>query len=304
MKNFSNKTYLITGGTGFIGSALIKRLSSKNKILCLTRNPDKISGENITAITDLKEISDPIDFIIHCACPTASSELANNSIEVIDTIYELTKSCLELSIKNNARMLFLSSMEVYGKTEGLVEENDLGYLDLSSPRNGYAEAKRLAELMCHSYNAEHNANVVIARLAQIFGPGCKKDDSRFFNYVIKKIVANEDIILNSDGTTYHNSCYLDDAIDSLLAILFSDKKETFNISNPEYTMSINELCERIIAILKSDVKLIHNVSEKTNFRTPAKYTIDNKKITSVFNELKYTSFENAIKETFNYLRTL
>lgn len=303
MKNFLNKKVIfITGGTGFIGKALINYLINDYKIYCFTRNPNKIKNSNVIPVTDF-EINEKIDYIIHCACPTASSELSNNSIEVIDTIYNLTKSCLELAIKHNARMLFLSSMEVFGKIEGFVSENDLGSLDLTLPRNGYAEAKRLTELLCECYIKERNANVAIARLAQIFGPGSEKNDSRFFNFIIKKIIANEDIILKSDGTTYHNSCFLDDAIELLIKILFSDKKEIFNISNPNYTMSINELCNKIVKILNSNSNIIHEITEKNDFRISAKFTIDNKKINGIF-PIKYTTFNDAILKTYNYLRTL
>jgi nucleoside-diphosphate-sugar epimerase len=294
---------LITGGTGFFGKHLIDLLSNSNyDILCYGRSRDKINkifGDSITAVDTLNI---DFDYLIHAACPTASSELANKSVETIDTIYTLTKSALEAAKRNNARMLFLSSMEVYGKIDCIVDEEDLGTIDLSLPRSGYAEGKRLAELLCNSYRSEYGTDVVIARLSQLFGPGSEKNDQRFFNYALRCLAKNENIKLSTDGTNYHNSIYVEDAAKLCLSLLFSNLSGTYNITNPANTMSITDLCNKMIECVGSDKKIEYKISDTTKFRANSKCIISNKKILDAFPDFHYTSFEKSITAAYDYIK--
>jgi nucleoside-diphosphate-sugar epimerase len=294
---------LITGGTGFFGKHLIDLLSNSNyDILCYGRSKEKIErifGDTVTAVDTLNI---DFDYIIHAACPTASDELSSKSVETIDSIYTLTKSALEAAKRNNARMMFLSSMEVYGQIDCMVKEEELGSICLDKPRSGYAEGKRLAELLCTCYREEYGVDVVVARLSQLFGPGSEKNDQRFFNYALRCLAKNENIKLSTDGTNYHNSIYVEDAAKLCLSLLFSNLSGTYNITNPANTMSITDLCNKMIECVGSDKKIEYQVSDTRKFRANSKCIISNKKILDAFPDFKYTSFEKSITSTYDYIK--
>ena len=308
--SLQNKTFFITGGTGFIGKALIKTLLSKDaKIYCYGRSKSKIEytfGKTVISMTEfpMKDFEDKIDYVIHAACPTESSNMANKPVEVIDAIYTLTKESLELAKRNNARYIFLSSMEVYDNLEGYIDENSLGIFDLSKSRTSYPIGKQLAENLVNSYHNEYAVNTCIIRLSQIFGPGVQFNDNRFFIFALRKCLQNDNIVLNTSGEKWHNSCYVEDAVNLILELLKSNTNETYNITNEDYCMSINELCEKIIKITKSSNKLTHDIKEKTDFRPDSKYKISGAKIQKMFPSYKMETFENAIRKTFDYLRNL
>ena len=292
-----NKTVFITGGTGFIGSNLIMTLLKQNAtIICYGRSIEKIKdkfGDKVIATTVFNHTN--VDYVIHAACPTESSNMANKPIEVIDAIYSLTKESLELTKRNNARYIFLSSMEVYDNLEGYIDENSLGTFDLSKSRTSYPIGKQLAENLVNSYHNEFDVNTCVIRLSQIFGPGVQFNDNRFFIFALRKCLLNEDIVLNTSG---------EDAVNLILELLTSNTNETYNITNEDYCMSINELCEKIIKITKSINKLTHDIIEKTDFRPDSKYKISGAKIQKMFPTYKMETFENAIRKTFDYLRNL
>lgn len=301
----TNKTVFITGGTGFLGTALIKSLLNQQiTIICYGRNIEKIKqkfGNKVIATNSFD--FENIDYIIHAACPTKSKTLSQEPVEVINTIYSLTKESLELAKRNNARYVFLSSMEVYDNLDGKVNETQQGTFNLSNSRSSYPVAKQLAELLVNSYRNEYNVNTCILRLSQIFGPGTSVNDNRLFNYMIKQCIANEDIILKTLGDKFQNTCFIDDAIYFIINVLFSDVQETINITNENYCSSINELAKKIIKIIGSKNKLVHKL-DTTNYPPSSKHKISGEKIQKMFPTYKMETFENAIIKTKNYLTNL
>lgn len=294
---------LITGGTGFFGKHLISLLKNADyELLCYGRSREKIEkifGDTVTAVDTLNI---DFDYIIHAACPTASDELSSKSVETISAIYDLTKEALEAAKRNKARMLFLSSMEVYGQIDGMVKEEDLGSICLDKPRSGYAEGKRLAELLCTCYREEYGVDVVVARLSQLFGPGSEKKDNRFFNYALRCLAKNENIKLSTDGTNYHNSIYVEDAAQICLALLLSGVHGTYNVTDPSNAIAIRDLCDRMIEIVGSDKRVEYVNGDCSKFREKSACIISNKKLLEVFPNVRYTAFEESIRETYEYIK--
>ena len=301
--NIQNKIFFITGGTGFIGKALINTLLSKGaKIYCYGRSKSKIEntfGNYVIANTDFS-VSEKIDYVIHAACPTDSAILKNNPTQVIDTIYSLTKQSLDFAKQHNARYIYLSSMEVYDGLDGYLTEDKVASFNPSVLRNSYPIGKILSELLVNSYHKENELNTSIVRLSNIFGPGCDKESNKFFNYVIKQSLKNEDIVLKTTGNKIHNSCFIDDAVNQILLILNSDFNETYNITNEDYALTINEICDKIIKLSNSSSTVKHELEEGI-YPKDSKHIISGQKIKELFT-FKQTDFESALKLTIDYFK--
>lgn len=300
-----NKSVLLTGGTGFIGKNLIKKLLKQYKnIYCLTRNIEKaklLLNDSIILINTIDDIHDKLDYIIHAACPTESKILNEKPVEVLTDIFNLTKKTIDLALYNNARYCYLSSMEVYNGINGYVDENITNSFDLSNTRNSYPLGKQMSEFLINSYIKEYGLNACILRLSNIFGPGLSYDDNKFFNFVIRQCVENKNIILKSTGEKIHNSCFIDDAVYYITNILSSNFIGTLNITNENYIMSINEICHTIINILHKDLLVLHDI-DKTGVYPKDSFTkISSKKLTTLFPNFIPTSFDLAVKKQYNYL---
>lgn len=260
-----NSTILVTGGTGLIGSTLINSLVyadiKKNydiKILALVRNvkkAEKIFSEQLNAeqnlefvqgsIEEIPEIKENIDYIIHCASPTASSFFIEYPVETIKTAVQGTINVLELAKEKKIKgMVYLSSMELYGKIEKdeFVSESELGYIDPLNIRSCYPESKRMCENLCACYAAEYEVPVYQVRLAQTFGPGISYEDKRVFAMMARKAIEGKDIILQTKGTSKHPYVYTAQAVTAIFTVLLGGKSgEAYNVSNPETYCSIYEM---------------------------------------------------------------
>lgn len=188
----------------------------------------------------------PVDHIIHCACITQSREMAAHPVETADSIVIGTKNILELArIKHVTSMVYVSSMEVYGKveaSEGLTKEDCLGELDLRSSRSCYPMGKRMAEHYCNLYVHEYNVPVKIARLAQTFGRGASPTDNRVYMQFARAICEGKDIVLKTSGMSMGNYCAIEDTIEGIWTILHKGKDgEAYNVVNEANTMRIRDM---------------------------------------------------------------
>ena len=142
------------------------------------------------------------------------------------------------------RFVFVSSMEVYGRVndEHLLQESQLGYIDLYSSRSCYSESKRMCENIVSCYTKEYGCSASCIRLAQTFGPGVSLDDKRIFAMMAKCAINNCDIVLNTKGESKHPYLYSVDAVSAILTVLIKGKSNTcYNAANPETYCSIYEM---------------------------------------------------------------
>lgn len=304
MMNLLDKTVVITGGTGFIGKNLIHTLLNKGAIIyCYGRSKSKIEhvfGKTVIPITELPMIGchDKIDYVIHAACPTDSNMLTKFPYTTIEQIYSMTKQSLEFANTKKARYLYISSMEVYDGLDGYLTEDDVAAFSPSISRNSYPIGKILSESLVNSYHKEHGLNTAIVRLSNVFGPGCDKDSNKFFNYVIKQSLKNDDIVLNTTGNKIHNSCFIDDVVNQILLILNSNYNETYNITNELYSLSINDICRKIIALTNSKSQLKHKIEDGL-YPKDSKHIISGQKIKKLF-AITQTDFDDALRKTIQY----
>ena len=255
--------YLITGATGYIGKMLTERLSKNNdiKLTALVRNADKakrilppdinIICADITDTHAINNIGEHFDYIIHTAAVTTSSIMVSKPVETADSIVLGTKNILDLARRSDIKsMVYISSMEVFGQVNlpdnRRAAENDLGFVDIYTPRSCYPMGKRMAEHYCYAYSKEYALPVKIARLAQTFGRGVSRDDNRVFAQFAKSVLNGEDIVLHTDGSSVGNYCAIEDVIDALLLILRNGENgECYNVANEDLTMSIKDMAKLV-----------------------------------------------------------
>lgn len=259
-----NKTVLITGATGLIGSIMVKAINLRNiryndniKMVLLVRNKENaqksflgigntIYIENSVENADLSQVKTNIDFIIHAASPTKSKFFVENPVETLNTAVLGTKKILDIARNKKVQsMVYLSSMEMYGTLDDKkVTEDKLGYINPLDVRSSYSEGKRMCELYSYSYCSEYGVPVKIARLAQTFGAGINKNENRVFKYFLDCIINNEDIVLKSHGSTISNFVYTTDAIKGILAVLLNGRDgEAYNIVSDNLNMTILDTAE-------------------------------------------------------------
>lgn len=263
-----DKTVLITGGTGLIGSTVIhgllyadKKFNLNLRIIALVRNLQKASKlfndlkdtQNLEFLTgsveSLPDIQQQIDYIIHGASPTASLYFVQHPVETIEIAVQGTKKILELAkSKNVESVVYLSSMEVYGAplTDTLISETQGCTLDSMAVRSCYPIAKRLCENLCASYASEYDVPAKVIRLAQTFGPGVAIDDKRVFAEFARDVITGKDIVLQTDGTSKRMYLYTADAVTAILTVLLAGKTgEAYNAANPDTYCSIVEMAKMV-----------------------------------------------------------
>ncbi len=261
----ANKNVVITGGTGLIGSVLIKCLSYANDfygsnitIIALVRSKNKALNVLDGYLTDSihlieQDLTNPlsaalpkIDYIVHAASITQSKLMVQKPVEVIKTSLIGTQNLLELARANSAKMVYISSMEYYGTlTDGeLATEDKLGYIDLSTPRACYPESKRMCECMCNAYASQYGTNVCSARLAQTFGAGVLENENRAFMQFLRSALKHEDIVLKTKGLSEANYVNSIDAIKAILTLLAAGVAgESYNIVNETTHRTIKEVAQ-------------------------------------------------------------
>jgi UDP-glucuronate decarboxylase len=323
LNKLQNSIVFITGATGFIGSLIVKALDYANKknnlnitIRVLVRNKSKaeeiLKGCNVFYINgdicNLPEINEKIDYIIHCAAVTKSKEMIDTPVEVIEGIVNGTHNILKLGYyKQIKSMVYLSSMEVYGRTEPELKhvgEANIGYIDIQNTRSCYPLGKRMAENLCYCYNAEYNVPVKVARLAQTFGAGILKNETRIFSQFAKSIIHNTDIILHTDGSSTGNYCYSADAlIGMFLLLLNGDDGEIYNIANENTCMTIRQMAELVaknIAHGNISVKFEIPEGNQYGYAAPVEMKLSSDKIRKLGWRPKY-GLEEMYRRMISYM---
>ncbi len=278
------KTVLITGATGLIGFNLVSVLATCKyhiNILALIRNQNKaeimydgIDNKKVKYIvgdvTEVIEIKESVDFIIHAASQTASKAFVSNPVETILTSVNGTRNMLELAKKKSVSgFVYLSTMEVYGAPEKneKITENHGTNLDTMMVRSSYPESKRMCETLCKAYQSEYHVPIKIVRLTQTFGPGVKYDDGRVFAEFARCVIEKKDIVLHTKGETERNYLYTADAVTGILKVLLRGiDGEAYNIANENTYCSIYEMAKMVAEKCgNSEIKVIVQEYNANNF---------------------------------------
>lgn len=302
-KKLNNKSLLFVGASGMIGTFLIDCLMALNEkqklnvsIYAMGRNQNKLESRFIKYKDNqyfhvvVGDILEPLtsevayDFIIHAASNTHPKAYVSDPINTIMTNIKGTEQVLEYAAKHKVeRVLFLSTVEIYGENRGDTEKFDesyCGYIDCNTLRAGYPEGKRASEALCQAYIKQYGIDVVIPRLCRIFGPTMLEEDSKASSQFIKNAVNKTDIVLKSEGTQYYSYCYVADAAYALLYLLFNGKNgEAYNIANSEFNLTLKELATKLAAIAGTKVIFeIPDQKEAAGYSKATQAILDTKKI--------------------------
>lgn len=322
-EKLKNKTVMITGASGMVGSYMLYVLLMLNdekhygiKVDAVMRNVNKLPEEirnredvNVVVADVTKDIPDvgDIDYIIHAASPASPLIMQNQPVETIAANTIGTFKTLELAKEKNAEgYLFISSREIYGQPDEGQEffyENTYGFVDQLNPRSCYSEGKKAAETMCVCFHEEYGLNTKIARLAHTYGPGMSIYDGRVQADFLKNVYHNEDIVLKSEGTAVRTYTYIADAIAGMYRILLDSEDIVYNIGNEAGKVSIRDLAEILVSIYpERGLKLVFDIPEGGTKGT-APYTLgilSSEKLRKLGWNPKH-SVKDGFKRTLEYL---
>ena len=250
IETLRGKRVLITGATGLIGVHLIDVLMCLGdvKIIAVGRNKEKAKerlgeyfGHSDFSFLE-QDVQDPFpeglaaDIIIPLASNTHPLAYSRYPVETVLINVKGAENALSLARRNGAQVLYPSTVEVYGSSEGKesFSESDTGRLNLATSRACYTESKRVSEALCQSYLAEYGVESRIVRLPRVFGPTMLGSDTKASSQFIIKALRREDVVLKSKGDQFFSYCYVSDAVAAMLYILLHGKTgEAYNVSSSE-----------------------------------------------------------------------
>jgi len=267
----SQKKILVTGGAGFLGSHLCKKLLDQNhQVICidnlytgrLENIQDLLEHKNFSLINhDIIKPLDPsihfasqntqdewgINQIYNLACPASPPHYQKDPIFTTKTSVLGALNMLELARKNNARILQASTSEVYGDPEQHPQtESYRGSVNPIGPRACYDEGKRCAESLFFDYHRMYNLEIKVVRIFNTYGPNMDPKDGRVVSNFIMQALHNKPITMYGDGTQTRSFCYVDDLVDGMIKMMKSDTSiiGPVNIGNP-IEFDLNTLVEII-----------------------------------------------------------
>lgn len=313
------KSFLITGATGMVGVMLIDALMSlcDVKVFAVGRNAEKAKyrlGEhfdNPNFIFIEHDVCEPfsddikVDYIIPMASNTHPLAYSKYPIETILINIKGAEHALDLAYKTGATLIYTSTNEVYGNaiSDEIFNEDYNGRLNLSNARSCYNESKRTCEALCQSYLAEKGVYVKIARLCRIFGPTMLETDTKASSQFIKNAVAEEDIVLKSEGNQYFSYTYVADAVSGLLTVLLKGELGVpYNVSSEKTNVHLKDFAQLCAEYNGKNVIFdIPSESERKGYSIAMKAILDNCRIKAIgFNPI-YT-MKDAVYRTIDILK--
>ena len=256
----SKRRNLITGGSGFLGSHLSKKLLEKGEeVICLD-NFFTGNKKNIQELIKFKnfelirhDVTEPIklevDKIWHLACPASPIHYQMNPIKTTKTSFMGTYNMLGLAKRVGAKFLLASTSEIYGDPEEHPQkESYKGSVNTTGIRSCYDEGKRIAETLCADYQRIHGVDVRIMRIFNTYGPNMSSDDGRVISNFIVQALREEKITIYGDGNQTRSFCYVDDLINGMILLMDSNYRSPINIGNPK-EFSIKELANLVRSLV-------------------------------------------------------
>ncbi len=311
------KTLCITGGAGFIGTALCRRLADKNKIRVLDtlrRNALGAAGldthENIEVIVgdvrDAEAVRKAVkgaQFVVHMASIAGVDTVLKNPVLTMEVSLEGTTNVLRAAKEAGGieRLIDFSTSEVFGSYAFRVREADVTSLGaVGEARWTYAVSKLATEHLAHNYFKQYGLPTCAIRPFNIYGPG-QVGEGAVHAFVVRAL-ADEPIHIHNAGDQIRSWCYIDDIVDGIVQVLENDKSigETFNIGNPRSTVTIYQLARMIVRLAesKSTIDFVKWDFPDVELRIP-----DIKKAEDLLGYRPKIDLEDGLLKTLEWYRT-
>ena len=308
------KKVLITGAAGFLGSHLCDRFINEGffvigmdnfitgdykNIAHLASNPNFEFIEH--DVTEFISIKDDLDYILHFASPASPIDYLKIPIQTLKVGSLGTHNLLGLAKAKKARILIASTSEVYG--DPLVHpqtEDYYGNVSTIGPRGVYDEAKRFQESITMAYHRFHGLETRIVRIFNTYGPRMRLNDGRVIPAFMGQALRGEDLTVFGDGLQTRSFCYVDDQVDGIFKLLFSNYSYPVNIGNP-HEITIKDFAEEIIKLTKTSQKIIY---KELPVDDPLQRQPDISLAKSLLNWEPKINRQEGMLKTFNYFKQL
>ena len=307
------KKILVTGGAGFIGNHLCRKLlADGNYVVCLDNFFTGLKKHIADLLDNPKfkliehDIVDTIDIdceqIYNLACPASPPHYQYDSVKTLKTSVLGILNMLELAKKYNATILQASTSEVYGNPlQHPQNETYWGNVNPIGVRSCYDEGKRAAETLMMDYHRQHNTDIRIVRIFNTYGPNMDPKDGRVVSNCIMQALNGEDITVYGDGSQTRSFCYVDDLVNGLILMMNKEGiTGPVNLGNPSESTVLN-LAEMIKKLTDSKSKIVFKPLPSDD---PIKRKPD---ITLAKNELGWEpkiDIEDGLKNTIEYFKTV
>ncbi len=251
---------LVTGGAGFIGSHLTRRLMSLGHDVLVVDNFYSGSRDNVADLARERnfelmrhDVTFPlyveVDEIYHLACPASPPFYQRDPVQTTKTSVVGSVNMLGLAKRTKARILLASTSEVYGDpTVHPQHEEYWGNVNPIGIRSCYDEGKRCAETLFFDYHRQHDMSIKVARIFNTYGPRMRPDDGRVVSNFIVQALRGDPLTIYGDGSQTRSFCYVDDLVDGLIKLMESPREVVgpINLGNPgEFSML--ELAQQVLA---------------------------------------------------------
>jgi UDP-glucuronate decarboxylase len=265
-----SKTLMVTGGAGFIGSHLCKRLLAEGGSVLCVDNFFTGSKDNILALMDHKgfevvrhDVTFPlyveVDEIYNLACPASPIHYQHDPVQTTKTSVHGAINMLGLAKRVRSKILQASTSEVYGDPAVHPQTEDYwGHVNPVGPRSCYDEGKRCAETLFFDYWRQHALRIKVARIFNTYGPNMHPHDGRVVSNFIVQALKGEPITIYGDGSQTRSFCYVDDLVEGLVRLMATADAVTgpINLGNPrEFTML--ELATLVLELTGSASELVY-----------------------------------------------
>jgi len=304
---------IVTGGAGFIGSNLCKRLlDAGHSVLCVdnlitgsTRNIDSLQSHPHFEFLE-HDVTKPFEFeadaIFHLASPASPVGYMNHPLETILVNSQGTYQMLEQARRQGTLFLISSTSEIYG--DPLVHpqtEDYWGNVNSIGPRACYDESKRLGETITMEYYRQYRTNVRIVRIFNTYGPNSQIHDGRMIPNFITQALKNEPLSIYGDGYKTRSICYISDLVEGLLLAMFHTGTigEVFNLGNPE-EHTVIEYAQKIISLCSSSSSIIY---ESDRIDDPERRRPDISKAGKILGWEPEVAIEDGLKRTIEWFRS-
>lgn len=311
-----DKTILITGASGLIGSNLVAYLDFLNerkelnlKIIAIYRSslekwmPQSVKIRYIQQDLTKKPLRNlKFQYLIHCATYAQPKKFLEYPKETVNLNIDVLFDLLEKSEKNRATFLYLSSAEIYGeadKTHIPTNETYFGNVNTLADRAIYTESKRLAETICYLFSKK--IKIKIARALIAYGPGVKYDDKRVISEFIKQAQEKKEIIMMDEGLAERTFCFITDMIEILLNIMLGGREIAYNVCGKD-TTSIRSLAKLIAQI--TGARFNYKFKERADKGAPLILTLDSNRYISEFKKKSFISLNKGLIITSEWFRNL